>query len=101
MGSASSQQKLPLKEIPPNIKTSSRYVLYLMFTYPEGSPDGPTPLWTGSLDEIIDEDLSSNTVLYGWGSSKPFIRKEVDKFVGSVRSREPGVTVRYRIVGPK
>ncbi|WWD01590.1 hypothetical protein V866_008535 [Kwoniella sp. B9012] len=86
MGSASSKRKLPLKKIPANIKTSSRYVLYLMFTYPEGSPHGPTPLWTGSYDEIIHENLSSNTVLYGWGSSKPFIKKEVEKFVGSVRS---------------
>ncbi|KAK6902750.1 hypothetical protein I203_108009 [Kwoniella mangroviensis CBS 8507] len=68
MGSTSSKQQVPLKEIPINIKTSSRYVLYLIFTYPEGSSHGPTPLWTGSYDEIIHENLSSNTVLYGWGS---------------------------------
>ncbi|WVW83307.1 hypothetical protein I302_105326 [Kwoniella bestiolae CBS 10118] len=72
-----------------------------MFTYPEGTSHGPTPLWTGSSDEIIHENLSPNTVLYGWGSSKPFDKKEVKKFVRSVRARQPDVEVRYRVVGPR
>ncbi|WRT66960.1 uncharacterized protein IL334_003925 [Kwoniella shivajii] len=101
MGTVHSRpKKLTLDEIPEDAKSESKYTLYIMMTYREGSERGPNPLWTGSYDDIIHQEIPPNSAMYGWGSSQSFDKEKVRRFVKSLESKNMDVEIRYRVVGP-
>ncbi|WWC85318.1 uncharacterized protein L201_000180 [Kwoniella dendrophila CBS 6074] len=100
MGSSSSS-KISENEIPLSARVRSKYGLYILLKYPECYTRSPKPLWTGSYDQLIHEEPTPTSTLYGWGYSKGFNKKEVDTFIQGIKSREPDIQVKYKIVGPQ
>ncbi|WRT66961.1 uncharacterized protein IL334_003926 [Kwoniella shivajii] len=97
----SKSNKLSVADIPSDLISSSEHSLFVIMIYPDGIEHGPDPVWQGSIEPTIHQELPPNTTLYGWVSPKAFDQNKVERFICSVRSKEMEAKVRYRLMGPK